>query len=69
VILADQPGDSRSTANPSGHIDHLARIVQRRAKRTALMRAMIVEMTFILGQDPAHVPFTVNQQMIEALAA
>lgn len=45
------------------------RIVQWRAKRTALMRALIVEMTFILGQDTTQVTFTVDQQVIEALTA
>jgi hypothetical protein len=34
-----------------------------------LMRPMIVEMTFILGQDPTQVTFTVDQQVIEALTA
>lgn len=55
--------------DPDGHVDHLVGIVQRRAERTALMRAVIVEMVFILGQDRAQVPFTIDQQVIEALSA
>ena len=58
-----------STANRGGHVDHLARIVQWWTERTALMRAMIVEVTFIFGQDPTQVTFTVDQQVIEALTA
>jgi hypothetical protein len=51
VVLADQPGDGPSTADPRGHVDHLALIVQRRAERTALMRAMMIEVAFILDQN------------------
>jgi hypothetical protein len=69
AVLADQPDDGLSAVDPGGHVDHLAGIVQRRAKRTALMWAVIVEMTFILGQDHSQMPFTVDQQVIEALTA
>jgi hypothetical protein len=69
AVLADQPSNDPSTADPGGHVDHLARIVQRRAKRTALMRAVIVEMTFILDQAPTPVPLTIDQQVIKALTA
>ena len=69
AVLVDQPGDGLSVVDPGGHVDHLARIVQRRAERTALMRAVIVEMAFILGQDRMQVPLTIDQQVIEALAA
>ena len=33
------------------------------------MRAVIVEVAFILGQDCAQMPFTVDQQVVEALTA
>jgi hypothetical protein len=33
------------------------------------MWAMIVEVSFILSQDHARVPLTIDQQVIEALAA
>jgi hypothetical protein len=52
-----------------GHVDHLVGIVQRRAERTALMRAMMVEMAFILGQDRTQMPLTIDEQVIEALAS
>ena len=58
AVLADQPGDGLPTADPGGHVDHLAGVVQRRVKRAALMRAVIVEVAFILGQDCAQVPLT-----------
>jgi hypothetical protein len=43
--------------------------MQRRAERTALMRAMIVEMAFILGQNRTQPPLTIDEQVIEALTA
>jgi hypothetical protein len=33
------------------------------------MRAIVVVVPFILGQDLPEVPFTVDQQIVEALAA
>jgi hypothetical protein len=33
------------------------------------MRAMIVEVAFILGQDRAQVPLTIDEQVIETPAA
>jgi hypothetical protein len=69
VVLADQPSDGPSMADPGGHVDHPAWVVHRRMKRAALMRAMIIEMAFILGQDCAQVPFTVDDQVVEALTA
>ncbi|MGH3376697.1 MAG: hypothetical protein ACRDP6_18350 [Actinoallomurus sp.] len=57
AVFADQPSDDLSTIDPGGHVDHLARIVRRRAERTALMRAVMIEVAFVLGQDPSQVPF------------
>jgi hypothetical protein len=33
------------------------------------MRAVIVEVAFILGQDRSQVSFTIDEQVIEALTA
>jgi hypothetical protein len=55
--------------DPGGHVDDLAGIVQRRTERTAQMRALIVEVAFILGQDRSQVPFTIDEQVIETLAS
>jgi hypothetical protein len=33
------------------------------------MRAMMVEMAFVLGQDLTQVPLAMNEQVIEALTA
>jgi hypothetical protein len=33
------------------------------------MRALIVEVAFILGQDRSQVPFTIDEQVIETLAS
>jgi hypothetical protein len=41
----------------------------RRAKGSASVRTMMVVMTLELGKDSAQVPFTVDQQVIEALSA
>jgi len=34
-----------------------------------LVRAMFVVMLRVLGQDPPEVPFAIDQQVVEALAA
>jgi hypothetical protein len=60
AVLADQPGDGPSTVDPSGHVDHFTGIMQRRAQGTALMRAVLVEVAFVLGQDRSQMPFTVD---------
>nr|WP_281250133.1 hypothetical protein [Nonomuraea jiangxiensis] len=39
------------------------------AEGTALMRAMVVEMVFVLGQDLAQVPISMDEQLIEAFTA
>ncbi|MFL6052869.1 MAG: hypothetical protein ACJ72W_08135 [Actinoallomurus sp.] len=49
AVLIDQPGIS--TVDRGGHVDRLARIVQRRAQGTALMRAVVIEVALVLGQD------------------
>ncbi len=49
--------------------DHLVGVVQRRAERTALMRAMMVDVAFVLGQNLTQVPLTIDEQVIEALTA
>lgn len=69
AVLVGQSGDGLSTVDLGGHVDHLAGVVQGRAQRTTLMWAMIVEVSFILSQDHARVPLTIDQQVIEALAA
>ena len=69
AVLVDQPGDGLSTVDLGGHVDHLVGIVQRRAEKAALMRPMIVEVSFILDQDRPQLPLTIDQQVIEALTA
>jgi hypothetical protein len=50
VVLADQPCDGPSAADPGGHVDHLAGVVQRRAKGSAAMRTMVVVVQFVFGR-------------------
>ncbi|GAA3696175.1 hypothetical protein GCM10022224_072270 [Nonomuraea antimicrobica] len=69
MVLVDQSCDGPSTVDPGSHVDHLAGIVRWRAERTALMWAMMVEMAFVLGRDLAQVPLTMDEQVVEALAA
>jgi hypothetical protein len=69
AVLVDQPGDGLSTVDLGSHVDHIVGIVQRRAERAALMRPVIVEVSFILGKDRPQMPFPIDQQVIEALAA
>ncbi|MEV5892054.1 hypothetical protein [Nonomuraea fuscirosea] len=55
--------------DPGGHVDHLAGVVQGRAERCALMRAIMVEMALVLGQDLAQVALAMDEQVVEPLAA
>ena len=67
-VLVDQAMDDLPARNPGGHIDRLAGLVQRRPLFPRLVRPVLVVMPRVLGQDPAKVPFTVDQQVVEALA-
>jgi hypothetical protein len=67
-VLADQAVNDLSAGDASGHIDRPAGLVQRGSLFARLMRPVFVVMLRILGQDPPEVPFTVDQQVIEALA-
>jgi len=68
VVLVDQAVDNLPARDPGRHIDRLTGLVQRRSLFSRLMRPMTVVMPRVLGQDPPEVPFTVDQQVIEALA-
>jgi predicted cobalt transporter CbtA len=61
--------DDVGVPDAGGHVDRLAGLVQRRSLFARLVGAMLVVMPRVLGQDPPEVPFAVDQQVIEALAA
>jgi hypothetical protein len=61
--------DVASDLDSGGRIGHLAGLVQRRPLFPGLMRAMVVVVPFILGQDRPEVLFAVDQQMAGARAA
>ena len=67
-ILVDQAVDDLPAPNPAAHVDRLAGVMQRRSLFARLVGAMFVVMPRILGQDPPEVPFTVDQQVVQALA-
>jgi hypothetical protein len=69
VVLVDQPTDCGSAVDPSSHVDGLAWVVHRRVKGSASVRTMMVVVALEVGQYGAQVPFTVDQQMVEALSA
>jgi hypothetical protein len=54
--------------DPGGHVDRLAWHVQRRPLLSRLMGPMLVAVPRVLGQDLPGVSFTVDQQVVEALA-
>jgi hypothetical protein len=60
--------DDLPTLDPGGHIDRLARFMQRRSLFPRLMRPMLVVVPRVLGQDPPEVSFAVDQQVVKALA-
>jgi len=51
------------------HVDGLAWVVYRRVKGSASVGTMMVVVALELGKDGAQVPFTVDQQVVEALSA
>ena len=59
--------DDLPARDPAGHIDRLARVMQRRSLSARLVRAMFVVMPRVLGQDPPEVPLAVDQQVVQAL--
>ena len=67
-VLVDQAVDDLSALDPGSHVDHLAGLVQRRSLFPRLVRPMTVVMPRVLGEDPPKVSFTVDQQVVEALA-
>jgi hypothetical protein len=68
VVLVDQPADRGPAVDPGSHVDGLAWVVYRRVKGSASVGTMMVVVALELGQDGAQVPFTVDQQMVEALS-
>ena len=67
-VLADQALDDLGALDPGGHIDRLAGLVQRRPLIPRLVGPMSVVMPRVLGQGPAKVLFTIDQQVVKALA-
>jgi hypothetical protein len=54
--------------DPGGHIDRLAGLVQWRSLFPRLVGPMFVVVLRVLGQSPPEVSFTVDQEVIQALA-
>ena len=69
MVLVDQPADRGPVVDPGSHVDGLAWVVYRRVKGSASVGTMMVVVALELGQYGAHVPFTVDQQMVKALSA
>ena len=69
AVLVDEPADRGPSIDRGCHVAGLAWVVNRRAKGSASVGPMMVVVTLELGKDSAQVPFTVDQQMIEALSA
>jgi hypothetical protein len=67
-VFADQALDDVSALNPGGQIDRLARLVQRRSLFPRLVRPVFVIVPRVFGQSPPEVLFTVDQQVVQALA-
>jgi hypothetical protein len=68
VVLVDHAVDDLSALDPGSHVGHLAGLVERRSLFTRLVRPMTVVIPRVLGEDLPKVSFTVDQQVVEALA-
>jgi hypothetical protein len=67
-VLVDQAVDDLSALDPGGHIDRLAGLVQRRSLFPRLVGPMFVVMPRVSGQDPPEVSFSIDQEVVKALA-
>ena len=67
-VLVDRPVDDLPAPDPAGNVDRLAGLMQRWSLLARLVGAMFVVMLRVLGEDPPEVSFTVDQQVVEALA-
>jgi hypothetical protein len=67
-VLVDQAVDDLSALDPGGHIDCLAGLVQRRSLFPRLVGPMFVVVLRVLGQVPPEVSFTIDQEVVKALA-
>ena len=68
-VLADQARDGVPALDPGSGIDGLAGLVQWRSLLPCLMGSVGVVMSRVLGQDAPEMPLTVDQHVIETLAA
>ena len=69
MVLVDQPADRGPAVDPGRHVDGLAWVMYRRVKGSASVGTMMVVVALELGEYGAQVPFTVDQQVVEALSA
>jgi hypothetical protein len=60
--------DHLPAPDPACDVDRLAGLMQRWSLFARLAGAMFVVMPRVLGKDPPEVSFTVDQQVVEALA-
>ena len=67
-VLVDQAVDDLPAPDPGGHIDSLAGLVQRRSLFPRLVRPVVIVMPRVLGEDPPEMSFTIDQQVVKALA-
>ena len=57
-----QAVDDAGALDPGGHIDRLARLVQRRSLFPRLVGPMLVVVPRVLGEDLPQVPFALDKQ-------
>ena len=67
-VLVDQAVDDLPAPDPCGHVDRLAGLVQRRPLFPRLVRPVVIVMPRVLGEDLAEVSFTLDRQVVKALA-
>lgn len=67
-VFPDQALDDVGALNPGGHIDRQAGLGRRRSLVSRLVWPMFVVVPRVFGQSPPEVLFTVDQQVVQALA-
>jgi hypothetical protein len=66
-VLVDQSAEDSVASDRGVEIDHGGGIVAGRVLVEPLMRAVVIEMMFVLVQDGSGVSFVVDQQPVGAL--
>ena len=68
MVLTDESAEDLPAEDRSCQVDHPIRVVVGRALLTSLMRAVIVEVRLVTGQNRAQMVDTEDERQVQALS-